>query len=134
MVLNTLWTKQGVRVISLGDPNVRVSRFTQISNSCILTSTLFRIAWPLDTDQPGNAAYLTLTLDVAFQMVEIRTGEDGLKPLYRGVTPTGTDSAVATEVRTIIRNARGSEGKKKRRNAELIKDKWRKEWEEGGMR
>ena len=132
MVPNTLWTKQCDRIISLGYPNVRVSRFTQISNSCILTSTPFRIAWPLDTDQPGIATYLTLTLNVAFQMVEIRTGEEGLRPLYRGVTPTGTEEAVAAEARTIIRNARGSEGEKKRKNAEFIKDKWRKEWEEGG--
>ena len=132
MVPDTLWTKQCDRVISLGDPNVCVSRFTQISNVCILTSTLFRIAWPLIADEPGIAAYLTLTLDVAFQMVEIRTGEEGLKPLYRGVKPTGTDEAVAAEARTIIRNTRGSEGEKKRENAELIKDKWRKEWEEGG--
>ena len=65
-------------------------------------------------------------------MVEVRTGEEGLKPLYRGVTPTGTDEAIAAEARTIIRNARGSEGEKKRQNAELIKDEWRKEWEEGG--
>ena len=65
-------------------------------------------------------------------MVEVRTEEEGLKPLYRGVTPTGTDEAVAAEARTIIRNARGPEGEKKRQNAELIRDKWRKEWEEGG--
>ena len=131
MVPDALWTKQCDRIISLGHPNVRISHFTK-SSSCILISTLFRIAWPLDADQPGIAAYLTLTLDVAFQMVEIRTGEEGLKPLYRGVTPTGTEEAVAAEARTIIRSARGSEGEKKRQNAELIKDKWRKEWEEGG--
>ena len=65
-------------------------------------------------------------------MVEVRTGEEGLKPLYRGVTPAGTDEAVIAEARTIIRNARGPEGEKKRRNAESIKNKWRKEWEEGG--
>ena len=129
MVPNTLWTKQCDRVISLRHPNVRVS---PLSHSRILTSPLFRIAWPLDGDQPGIAAHLTLTLDVAFQLVEIRSGEEGLKPLYRGVTPAGTEEAVAAEARTIIRNARGSEGAKKRQNAELIKDRWRKEWEEGG--
>ena len=95
-------------------------------------STLFRIAWPLAGDQPGIAAHLTLTLDVAFQLIEIRSGEEGLKPLYRGVTPTGTEEAVAAEARTVFRNARGPEGEKKRQNAELIKDKLRKEWEEGG--
>ena len=107
--------------------------FTQISDYIHAFYTFSpRIAWPLAGDQPGIAAYITLTLDVAFQMIEIRAGEEGLKPLYRGVTPMGTDEAVAAEARTIIRNARGSEGEKKRRNAESIKDEWGKEWEEGG--
>ncbi|KAF8490483.1 hypothetical protein JB92DRAFT_3008885, partial [Gautieria morchelliformis] len=58
-----------------------------------------------------NAVHLTLNLDVAFQMVEVRTGP-GLKPLYRV--------------------ARGPEGKRKRRNAESMRYKWKKEWDEGG--
>ncbi|KAF8518320.1 UDP-Glycosyltransferase/glycogen phosphorylase [Gautieria morchelliformis] len=89
------------------------------------------IAWPLDADQPVNAAHLTLNLDVAFQMVEVRTGP-GLKPLYRGVHPTGTNEAVAAEARSILQKARGPEGERKRRNAESMRYKWKKEWEEGG--
>jgi hypothetical protein len=65
-------------------------------------------------------------------MVEIRTGKHGLKPLYRGVQPTGTDEAIAAEVRRTLQNTRGSEGERKRRNAESIRDKWRESWEEGG--
>ena len=90
-----------------------------------------RIAWPLDADQPVNAAYITLSLDVAFEMVEVRTGL-GLKPLYRGACPTGTVEAVAAEARSILQKARGSDGERKRRNAESLRDKWRGEWEEGG--
>ena len=56
-----------------------------------------RITWPLDVDQPGTSAYLTLTLDVAFELVEVRTGL-GLRPLRRGVQPTGTDVAIAAEI------------------------------------
>ncbi|KAF8459776.1 UDP-Glycosyltransferase/glycogen phosphorylase [Gautieria morchelliformis] len=89
------------------------------------------IAWPLEFDQPLNAAHLTLNLDVAFQMVEVRTGH-GLKPLYRGVHPTGTNEAVAAEARNILQKARGPEGEQKRRNAESMRYKWKKEWKEGG--
>ncbi|KAF8583175.1 glycosyltransferase family 1 protein [Ramaria rubella] len=96
-----------------------------------LTQGIPMIAWPLDADQPINAAYLTLTLDVAFEMIEVRTGY-GLKPLRRGVTPAGTVEAVEKEARDIILRLRGPEGVRKRKNAELLRDKFRGEWEEGG--
>jgi len=89
------------------------------------------IGWPLDADQPANAAHITLNLDIAFEMIEVRTGP-GLKPLHRGGRPTGTIEAVTSEVRSVLQRARGPEGDRKRRNAESIRDKWRKEWEEGG--
>ena len=94
-------------------------------------SSLSRIAWPLDADQPISAAHLTLNLDVAFEMVEVRTGP-GLKPLHRGVQPTGTIEAVTAEARSVLGRARGPEGERKRRNAEAMRYKWKNEWEEGG--
>ncbi|KAF8227378.1 UDP-Glycosyltransferase/glycogen phosphorylase, partial [Tricholoma matsutake] len=90
------------------------------------------IAWPISLDQPANAAYLTLTLDVAFELIQVRTGESGLRPLYRGVQATGTPDAVASEARHVLQSARGEEGKKKRRNAEVLRDNLRKAWEEDG--
>ncbi|KAF8572743.1 glycosyltransferase family 1 protein [Ramaria rubella] len=96
-----------------------------------LTQGIPMIAWPLSADQPINAAYLTLTLDVAFEMFEVRTGY-GLKPLRRGVTPAGTIEAVENEARDIILRLRGPEGVRKRKNAELLRDKLRGEWAEGG--
>ncbi|KAF8587168.1 glycosyltransferase family 1 protein [Ramaria rubella] len=78
------------------------------------------IAWPIGADQPLNAAKLTLDLDVAFELIELRTGH-GLRPLYRGVTPKGTMQAVAAEARGIVQRARGPEGTEKAqecRNAE----------------
>ncbi|KAF8479891.1 UDP-Glycosyltransferase/glycogen phosphorylase [Gautieria morchelliformis] len=86
------------------------------------------IAWPLDADQPGNAAHLALNLDVAFELIEVR----GAKPLCRGVQPTGTMEAVMAEARNILQQARGPEGARKRCNAESMRYKWRKEWEESG--
>ncbi|KAF8519861.1 hypothetical protein JB92DRAFT_2897379 [Gautieria morchelliformis] len=89
------------------------------------------IAWPLDAEQPANAIHLALILDVAFEMLEVRTGQ-GLKPLYRGAHPTGTIEAVTAEARDILQKARGPEGERKRRNAESIRYKWKQDWEEGG--
>lgn len=90
------------------------------------------ITWPIAADQPANAAYLTLTLDVAFELIQVRTGESGLRPLYRGVQPTGTLDAVASEARHVLQSARGEEGEKKRRNAEVIRNNLKQAWEEDG--
>lgn len=97
----------------------------------VILSSITRIAWPLDGDQPPNAAHLTLSLDVAFEMIEVRTGL-GLKPLYRGARPTGTIEAVTAEARDVLQRARGPEGERKRRNAEAIRYNWKNVWEEGG--
>ncbi|KAF8592151.1 glycosyltransferase family 1 protein [Ramaria rubella] len=89
------------------------------------------IALPLDADQPANAAYIALDLDVGLELIEVRTGH-GLRPLHRGVTPKGTIEAVAAEARDILRRAQGPEGARKRRNAEKLRDGFRKDWDEGG--
>ena len=113
-------------VYLLGSRNI----YRDGSSQSLLVS-VFSIAWPIAADQPVNAAYITLSLDVAFEMVEVRTGL-GLKPLYRGVRPTGTVETVAAEARSILQKARGSDGERKRQNAESLRDKWRGEWEEDG--
>jgi len=90
------------------------------------------ITWPLDVDQPGTSAYLTLMLDVAFELVEVRTGL-GLRPLHRGVRPTGTDEAVAAEMRHLLEHlVCGDEGQRKRRNAQGWRDKLDGNWHKGG--
>lgn len=134
MVPDTLWAEQCNRSISTRHTNVRSSSLfcrSYVFSHCLGYNLLFRIAWPLDADQPGNAAYLTLSLDVAFELVEVRTGP-GLQPLYRGVQPTGTIEAIAAEARSTLQKARGADGERKRRNAESVRDKWKDEWEEGG--
>ncbi|KAF8586996.1 glycosyltransferase family 1 protein [Ramaria rubella] len=96
-----------------------------------LTQGIPLIAWPIDADQPENATHLTLNLDVAFELIEVRTGP-GLKPLYRGVTPAGTVEAVKREANDVVRRLQGPEGARKRKNAEAMKDRLAGEWEEGG--
>jgi hypothetical protein len=73
-----------------------------------------------------------MTLDVAFELIQVRSGESGLKPLCRGVQAKGTPEAVVAEVKDMLRRARGEEGARKRRNAEVMRDKLRMAWEEGG--
>lgn len=102
------------------------------SSSHETNKTINSIAWPISIDQPGNAAHLTLNLDVAFELIQVRTGVHGLKPLYRGVQPTGTVEAVAAEARQVLQRAKGEEGQRKRKNAELIRDNLKAAWEEGG--
>ena len=73
--------------------------------------------------------HLTLCLDMAFEMVEVRTGT-GLKPLYRGVKSTGNVGAVGAEMRTILKKTR-ADGECER-HVESLGEMWKGEWEEGG--
>ena len=92
-----------------------------------------RIAWPIVFDQSGNAAYISLSLDVAFQLIQVRQGVEGLKPLYRGGSPpVGTRESVAAEARDVLRRIKEAEGDRKRRNAEAIRDKLGRAWKDGG--
>jgi len=96
-----------------------------------LTRGIPMIAWPIDADQPSNAARLSLTLDVAFELMEIRTGH-GLKPLFRGITPKGTIDAVESELYDVLRNAKGPVGDRKRRNAHVLRNAMMSELAEDG--
>ena len=96
---------------------------------------MFRIAWPITFDEPANAAHMSLTLDVAFELIQVRSGTCGLKPLYRwgGVQPAGTVEAIIAEIEDVFERMRGEEGERKRRNAERLRDSFREGWEEGGV-
>ncbi|KIJ28143.1 glycosyltransferase family 1 protein [Sphaerobolus stellatus SS14] len=81
------------------------------------------ITWPIVADQPDNAALISITLDVGYQLTEARTGDAGLRPMKRGVKPTGTVDAIQREIWEILQRARGEDGKIKRTNAEVISNK-----------
>jgi hypothetical protein len=49
------------------------------------------------------------------------------------VQPTGTLDAVASEAKHVLQSARGEEGARKRRNAEVLRDNLKKAWEEEGL-
>ena len=93
---------------------------------------LRRICWPFTADQPAAAAHVTENLNVAFELFQVRTG-DGLKRLYRnGVTPEGSREAVGREIRQTIDLCRSEKGQEMRNNAERLKAKFAKAWDEDG--
>ena len=56
-----------------------------------------------------------------------------MKHLYRGgIAPTGTCESVAAEAKDVLRRMKGSEGERKRRNAEAVRDKLSRSWKNGG--
>ncbi|KZW02223.1 UDP-Glycosyltransferase/glycogen phosphorylase [Exidia glandulosa HHB12029] len=91
------------------------------------------IGWPSFGDQPSNIAYLTHIADVAFELIEVRTGEHGLKPLLpSGKTPTGTLEAFQKELQVLLDDMAGSAGARKRQNAKKHQAELGKAWSEGG--
>ena len=96
--------------------------------------TIFRrICWPFSFDQPVAAAHVTENLNVAFELFQVRTGQ-GLKgPVARnGLVLEGTRHAVGIEIQQTIDLCRSEKGKELRSNAEKIKVKINKAWEEDG--
>ncbi|GJJ15650.1 hypothetical protein Clacol_009928 [Clathrus columnatus] len=89
------------------------------------------IAWGLLGDQPINAVNVRLNHDVAYQLLEVRTGS-GLKPLYRGVEPQGSIESAVEEFRHVWAKAQGEDGARKRSNVQQLKEKYKFLWEEGG--
>jgi hypothetical protein len=76
---------------------------------------------------------LSCNLKVAFELVEVRTGPDGLKPMLRnGLAAKGTREAVGKEIRQVIDACRGERGEELKRNAEELKRKFEKAWEDDG--
>ena len=101
-------------------------------NICNLLSTL-RICWPFAADQPTNAARLSSVLYVAYELFEVRTGENGLKPIRRlGRAPVGTIEAVREEAHTVLDKAFGADGAGKRANAQALAREAAKAWDEEG--
>ncbi|KAJ7743917.1 hypothetical protein DFH07DRAFT_963932 [Mycena maculata] len=97
-----------------------------------LASGVPMICWPFDGDQPMAAEYLTQNLKVAFHFIEVRTGKNGLRPLYSGRAPEGTRVAVGAEIRAVIDLCRGEAGAAKRKNVERLKGELAEAWAAGG--
>ncbi|KAJ7161847.1 UDP-Glycosyltransferase/glycogen phosphorylase [Mycena crocata] len=90
------------------------------------------ICWPFDADQPQAAEHLSQTLRVAFHLIEVRTGVNGLKPMYSGRIPQGTREAVGIEIRDVLEQCRSEVGAEMRNNASRIQGEFAKTWADGG--
>ncbi|KAF5313261.1 hypothetical protein D9619_003741 [Psilocybe cf. subviscida] len=91
------------------------------------------IAWPFLADQPHNAAHLSENLKIAIELTEVRTGDNGLKPMRRtGRAAKGTRAAVREEFLGVIDDIRGARGAKLRAAVERLKGEYAKAWEEEG--
>ncbi|PSR79624.1 hypothetical protein PHLCEN_2v6925 [Hermanssonia centrifuga] len=91
------------------------------------------ICWPYQADQPQNAIHLTDNLGVAYELLEVRTGELGSKPIYRtGKACTGAIEALRNEVQDILGKAFGEDGAKKRAKAVELQGAFEAVWAEGG--
>ncbi|KAJ7481830.1 UDP-Glycosyltransferase/glycogen phosphorylase [Mycena latifolia] len=88
------------------------------------------ICWPFDGDQPAAAVLLSQTLDVAFHVVQVRTGASGLRPLFSGEVPRG-GAAVGAELRSVADACHGPEGERKRANARKLRAAFGEAWRGG---
>ena len=93
----------------------------------------FRICWPYRAEQPLNAMVLTDQLDIAYELVEIRTGDHANKPVCRsGKIPVGTVDAIRAEAEDIFARAFGADGERKRANVTKLQEATKMAWAEGG--
>ncbi|KAL4254978.1 Plant UDP-glycosyltransferase [Abortiporus biennis] len=96
------------------------------------------ICWPFYADQVFNAMVLTLAHNVAYELLQVRTGEHSIpnKPIHRlsdGSAPTCTLHAVKEEARIVLRDAFfGEGGKSKRENMKKLQNTVMGCWKDGG--
>ncbi|THH28055.1 hypothetical protein EUX98_g6132 [Antrodiella citrinella] len=90
------------------------------------------ICWPFAADQPANAVCLTEVHDVAYELLEVRTG-NGLKPILRtGKAPANTIEALRAEVLEVLDKAFGDDGARKRANAKKLQQQFDSAWDKDG--
>lgn len=73
-------------------------------------------------------------LNVAFELIEVRTGEAGMMPLLRmnGRKPKGTREAVGAEIREVLDACREEKGAELRKNMADMKSKFGGAWGKDG--
>ncbi|KAH9847629.1 UDP-Glycosyltransferase/glycogen phosphorylase [Lenzites betulinus] len=92
------------------------------------------IFWPFGADQPLSAVHVSDSLQAGYELIEGRSGSNGLKPIYRtGRQPTGTVEALKAEVRDVLGRAFGADGARKRENMQKFSRAVEREWDEGGV-
>ncbi|KAJ6534308.1 hypothetical protein B0H19DRAFT_1185708, partial [Mycena capillaripes] len=83
------------------------------------------IIWPIAHDQPYLGAWLTVTEDVSFELVQPRDDICIGKPIARdpSVIVKGTPEAIRDEARDVFREMRGPIGERKRNKMKVLQVK-----------
>ncbi|KIK61794.1 glycosyltransferase family 1 protein [Collybiopsis luxurians FD-317 M1] len=94
------------------------------------------IFWPYQADQPYNATLMSRNHKASFELLTVRTGENGMRLPYRykdaPTPPSFTPEGVKAELRTILEQSRGEEGALIRKNFNIMADAMARTWNEGG--
>ncbi|KAF5368682.1 hypothetical protein D9757_010223 [Collybiopsis confluens] len=91
-----------------------------------------QIFWPFQADQPTNAFRLT-TIKAGFELIEIRTGEDGTRiPYGYKELPEFTAASAKAEIGGLIEKLKGEEGAIVRANHRTLSDAMNKQWSSDG--
>lgn len=94
-------------------------------------SDIPRIAWPFGAEQPFNAVHCADTLNIAYELFEVRT-KNALKVYRTGITHTGTVEAVRDEAAAVLERAFGPDGEVKRKNILRLREAAAQAWTDGG--
>ncbi|KAH9476096.1 Linamarin synthase 2 [Psilocybe cubensis] len=98
-----------------------------------LASGIPMLCWPFHADQPYGAAHISENLKVGIELIEVRTGASGLKPLRRnGRQAKGSREAFGIEIRRVIDDLRAERGTEIRKNAANMKPKLANTWAADG--
>ncbi|OCH87260.1 UDP-Glycosyltransferase/glycogen phosphorylase [Obba rivulosa] len=90
------------------------------------------ICWPFTADQPTNVVHLSDNLNIAYKLLEVRSGL-GFKPIFRsGNAPIGTVEAVCVETSEVLDKTFGEDGATKRENARKMKEVFACCWDVAG--
>ncbi|KAF5368681.1 hypothetical protein D9757_010222 [Collybiopsis confluens] len=91
-----------------------------------------QIFWPFHADQPYTALRLT-TIKAGFELIEIRTGEDGTRmPHGYEELPEFTVASAKAEIERLIEKLKSEEGATVRANHRVLSDAMNKQWSPSG--
>lgn len=94
--------------------------------------TLPRICWPHSADQAANAILCSETHDIAYELIEVRSGGGLLKRHRTGIAPVGTIEAVRAEANQVLDKAFGEDGARKRLNVKKLQEAFYHAWDQDG--
>jgi hypothetical protein len=90
--------------------------------------------WPFASDQPANAAILSVQHEAAFELLSVRESHGARQPLrLEGKTAVDFSvDGVRKETRELLQKIKGPEGERVRANADKLGSELEKSWKEGG--